>query len=72
MGPNPIIPIASAPIRPNCLGTKGKAPIQIFSMLDTDGDDKLLKSEVPKQLLPTFEKLDKNGDGILERAEVPK
>ncbi len=47
-------------------------PIQIFSMLDTDGDDKLLKSEVPKQLLPTFEKLDKNGDGILERAEVPK
>jgi hypothetical protein len=41
-------------------------------MLDTDGDDKLLKSEVPKQLLPTFEKLDKNGDGILERAEVPK
>lgn len=47
-------------------------PIQIFTMLDTDNDNKLLKSEVPKQLLSTFEKLDKNADGILEKSELPK
>jgi peroxiredoxin len=56
---------------------KGKAPqrptpLQIFETLDTDKDDKLLKSEVPKQLLPTFERLDKNADGILEKSELPK
>ena len=47
-------------------------PAQIFSALDTDKDDKILKSEVPKQLLPMFERLDKNGDGVLERSELPK
>lgn len=53
-------------------GPKRPSPMQIFTMLDTDQDDRLLKSEVPKQLIPTFEKLDKNGDGILEKSEVPK
>ena len=52
-------------------GPKRPTPIQIFTMLDTDQDDRLLKSEVPKQLIPTFEKLDKNRDGILEKSEVP-
>ena len=71
----------SIPVDPN-LGhapeiKKGKGPqqptpLQIFELLDTDKDNKLLKSEVPKRLLPTFEKLDKNADGILEKSEVPK
>ncbi len=56
---------------------KGAAPkrptaMQIFLMLDTDQDDRLLKSEIPKQLVSSFEKLDKNRDGVLEKSEVPK
>jgi hypothetical protein len=47
-------------------------PAQIFAMLDTDQDGKLLKSEVPKQIEPFFERLDKNGDGVLEQSELPK
>lgn len=70
----------SVPIDPNlgkatelkkASGPKRPTPIQIFTMLDTDQDDRLLKSEVPKQLIPTFEKMDKNGDGVLEKSEVP-
>ena len=47
-------------------------PAQIFAMLDTDNDGKLLRGEVPKQLLPTFDRLDKNKDEILEKTELPK
>jgi hypothetical protein len=47
-------------------------PAQIFAMLDTDQDGKLLKSEVPKQIEPFFERLDKNRDGVLEQSELPK
>ena len=47
-------------------------PAQIFAMLDTDNDEKLLRSEVPKQLLPTFDRLDRNKDGTLEKTELPK
>jgi peroxiredoxin len=53
-------------------GPKRPTPLQIFMMLDTDQDDKILKSEIPKPLLEAFEKLDKNGDGILEKSELPK
>jgi hypothetical protein len=38
--------------------------------LDADGDDRLLRAEVPKNLLPVFDNLDKNGDKILERSEL--
>jgi peroxiredoxin len=51
-------------------GPKRPSAMQIFMMLDSDQDDRILKSEVPKQLVPPFEKLDKNGDGVLEKSEV--
>jgi len=47
-------------------------PAQIFAILDTDQDGKVLKSEVPKQIEPFFERLDTNGDGVLEQSELPK
>ena len=47
-------------------------PDQIFSALDSDKDDKILKDEIPTQLLPMFLRLDKNKDGVLERSELPK
>lgn len=53
-------------------GAKRPSALQIFMMLDSDQDDRILKDEVPKQLVPSFEKLDKNRDGILEKSEVPK
>jgi len=55
---------AKAPSAPN--------PAQIFAMLDTDKDGKLLRDEVPKRMLPLFDKMDKNGDKILEQSELPK
>ncbi|MEQ1829988.1 MAG: redoxin domain-containing protein [Pirellula sp.] len=48
------------------------SPSQIFEALDTDRDDKLLKNDIPKQLIPMFDRLDKNKDGVLERSELPK
>ncbi len=70
----------SVPIDPNlghALEVKKERPprpttAQIFAMIDTDQDGKVLKSQVPKQLEPVFERLDKNGDGVLERSELPK
>ena len=47
-------------------------PAQIFAMLDTDKDGKLIRDELPKQLLPMFDKLDINKDGVLEKSELPK
>jgi peroxiredoxin/mono/diheme cytochrome c family protein len=55
---------AAAPKKPTAM--------QIFLMLDSDQDGRLLKSEIPKQLISSFEKLDKNRDGVLEKSEVPK
>jgi peroxiredoxin/mono/diheme cytochrome c family protein len=52
----------SRPKRPNAE--------RIFDALDADGDDRLLRAEVPKNLLPVFDNLDKNGDKILERSEL--
>ena len=52
--------------------TERPTPEQIFAMLDTDADGKVLRSEVPKQLQPIFDKLDKNTDGVLEKNELPK
>ncbi len=52
--------------------TPRPTPSQIFRVLDSDGDGKLLKSEVPKQVIPFFERLDLNKDGILELSELPK
>ena len=48
------------------------SPAQIFAMLDTDKDGKLLRDEIPKQLLPMFDRMDANKDSILEKAELPK
>lgn len=45
-------------------------PLQLFKLLDTDGDGKLLREEVPKNLLTVFDRLDKNSDKVLELAEV--
>jgi len=45
---------------------------QVFAMLDTDKDGKLLRDEVPKQVLPMFDRLDTNKDKILEKTELPK
>jgi hypothetical protein len=58
---------------PNLHKASKTAPsaLQIFVALDTDGDGKLSKDDVPKRLLPMFEKLDRNKDGILEKNEVP-
>jgi len=47
-------------------------PAAIFAALDGDQDGKLLKAEMPKQMLPLFERLDKNRDGVLEKSELPK
>lgn len=46
-------------------------PSQIFNFLDTDGDDKLLRDQVPARMLPLFDRLDKNRDKVLERSELP-
>ncbi|XZE46404.1 redoxin domain-containing protein [Pirellulaceae bacterium SH467] len=46
-------------------------PSQIFNFLDTDGDDKLLREQVPERMLPLFDRLDKNRDKVLERSELP-
>jgi hypothetical protein len=48
------------------------SPREVFEFLDTDGDGKLEKDQVPENLKKTFDRLDKNKDGILERNEVPK
>ncbi len=48
------------------------SPHQIFELLDTNGDGKLVREEVPKKLMPMFETLDKNKDGVLEKSELPK
>ena len=45
---------------------------QIFAMLDADKDGKVMRDEVPKQILPLFDKFDSNGDGVLEKSELPK
>lgn len=45
---------------------------QIFAILDTDQDGKLLKDQVPKQMVRLFERLDSNQDGVLERSELPE
>ena len=45
---------------------------QVFARLDADKDGKVLRDEVPKQILPIFDKLDRNGDGVLEKSELPK
>jgi peroxiredoxin len=47
-------------------------PSQIFAMLDTDNDGKLIRDEVPKRMLPMFDKMDSNKDGVLEKSELPK
>jgi len=54
------------------LATKRPTSMQIFMMLDSDQDNRILKADVPQQLIPSFEKLDKNGDGVLEKSEIPK
>jgi peroxiredoxin len=46
--------------------------LQIFETLDTDGDNKLLRKEVPQRMLPLFDRLDTNKDGVLEKSEIPK
>jgi len=55
---------ASAPKQPT--------PMQIFMMLDSDQDDRILKAEIPQKLIPAFEKLDKNDDGVVEKSELPR
>ena len=54
------------------LATKRPTSMQIFMMLDSDQDNRILKADVPQQLIPSFVKLDKNGDGVLEKSEIPK
>lgn len=53
-------------------GSARPSPAQVFAMLDTDLDGKLLRDEVPKQLLPMFDRLDANKDKVLEKTELPK
>ncbi len=48
------------------------SPDQIFAMLDTDGDGKVLRAEVPQQIQPIFDRMDVNKDGVLEKSELPK
>jgi len=48
------------------------SPAQIFAMLDTDKDGKIIRDELPKQLLPMFDRLDINKDAVLEKSELPK
>ncbi len=47
-------------------------PAQIFAMLDTDNDGKILRDEVPKQLIPLFDRMDSNKDAVLLKTELPK
>ncbi len=51
---------------------KNPTPLEIFHFLDTDGDGKLHRDQVPKRILGVFDQLDKNNDQILELSEVPK
>ncbi len=53
-------------------GLSPPTPSQIFAMLDTDNDGKLLRDEVPKRMLPMFDRMDSNKDGIVEKTELPK
>ena len=53
-------------------GISPPTPSQIFAMLDTDNDGKLIRGEVPKRMLPMFDRLDSNKDGVLEKTELPK
>jgi peroxiredoxin len=46
------------------------ARLRKFEALDTDGDGRLSKSDVPAALYPIFDALDSNGDGVVTREEV--
>ncbi|TWU56808.1 hypothetical protein Poly51_27250 [Rubripirellula tenax] len=46
--------------------------LQKFDELDTDGDEKLTRSETPRKLHAVFDQLDTNVDGILTRSEASR
>lgn len=46
------------------------ARLRKFEALDSDGDGRLSKSDVPKALHPIFDALDSDGDGVVTREEV--
>ncbi len=69
----PIDPkLGRAPDLKKAAGTARPTPAQVFAMLDADRDGKLLRDEVPKQMLPMFDRLDANKDKVLEKLELPK
>ncbi len=69
----PIDPkIGRAPELKKAAGSARPSPAKIFALLDTDNDGKLLRDEVPKELLPMFDRLDANKDQVLEKMELPK
>ena len=51
---------------------KRSSPREMFDFLDTDGDGKLTKGQVPENLKKVFDRLDKNKDGVLEKSELPR
>lgn len=48
------------------------SPREMFDFLDSDGDGKLKKDQVPENLKKVFDRLDVNKDGVLEKGELPK
>jgi Ca2+-binding EF-hand superfamily protein len=46
------------------------ARLRKFEALDSDGDGRLGKSDVPAALHPIFDALDSDGDGVVTREEV--
>lgn len=46
------------------------ARLRRFKALDSDGDNRLTREEVPPLLMPIFKKLDANGDGVVTQEEV--
>jgi Ca2+-binding EF-hand superfamily protein len=45
-------------------------PERMFERMDTNGDGKITRDEIPEQAPPMLERLDSNGDGAITREEL--